>query len=280
MAKKRSSSKQSKETIVNAAETLVRRKGATGITVDQVAKEAGCAKGLVHYHFKTKRGVLEAVAQHLASDRQAAWAEAFQAADASEAIDRTWNLLTSESDDGTIRAWGSLFGTAGVLPDETVSQAQEGFATTLGNAAQLLLRQLALVARIPPGEIGWLLGAVVHGMGFQILGGGDRRELEGAYAAAWLGILSLDLGDRWSGGPSGSGPARSLRVCLRGSCGRPSSRSPRGRPGFQSRRLHPVGRRAGVQLVALSSSPRGTRALAPAPAARRPGSPRACPGTH
>ena len=191
MTKKRASSKQSKESIVKAADALVRRKGATGITVDQVAKEAGCAKGLVHYHFKTKRGVLEAVAEGLSSDRQAAWAEAFRAADAAEAIDRTWSLLTSESDDGTIRAWGSLFGTASVLPDEAVSQAQEGFAAALGASADALLRDLALVARIPPSEIGWLLGAVVHGMGFQILGGGDRQELEGAYAAAWLGILSL-----------------------------------------------------------------------------------------
>jgi AcrR family transcriptional regulator len=189
--KKRASSKQSKESIVKAAEALVRRKGATGITVDQVAKEAGCAKGLVHYHFKTKRGVLEAVAQQLASERQSAWAEAFRAADAAEAIDRTWGLLTAESDDGTTRAWGSLFGTAAVLPDEAVSQAQANFASTLGNSADALLRDLALVARIPPAEIGWLLGAVVHGMGFQILGGGDRQELEGSYAAAWLGILSL-----------------------------------------------------------------------------------------
>ena len=69
MPKKRTNSEKSKQSIVAAADALIRRKGAANVTVDQVAKEAGCAKGLVHYHFKTKRGVIEAVAQHLAASR-------------------------------------------------------------------------------------------------------------------------------------------------------------------------------------------------------------------
>lgn len=191
MAKKRTNSEQSKEAIVQAAEALVRRRAATGITVDQVAKEAGCAKGLVHYHFKTKRGVLEAVAENLAAARQANWVAAFRAMDAKTAIDQTWTLLTNESDDGTILAWNSLFGPGKVIPGDMVSQAQQSFAAALGDSADRLLKDLALVPRIPPVEIGWLLGSVVHGMGYQILSGAERSEIEGAYAAAWLGILSL-----------------------------------------------------------------------------------------
>ncbi len=191
MAKKRTNSEQSKEAIVRAAEALVRRRAATGVTVDQVAKEAGCAKGLVHYHFKTKRGVLEAVAEKLATARQANWVAAFRAPDASTAIDQTWTLLTNESDDGTILAWNSLFGPGKVIPGEMVSQVQQSFAAALGDSADRLLRDVALVPRIPLAEIGWLLGSVVHGMGYQVLSGADRGEIEGAYAAAWLGILSL-----------------------------------------------------------------------------------------
>ncbi len=191
MAKKRTNSEQSKEVIVQAAEALVRRRAATGVTVDQVAKEAGCAKGLVHYHFKTKRGVLEAVAENLAATRQANWVAAFSAPDARTAIDQTWTLLTNESDDGTILAWNSIFGPGKVIPGNLVSQVQRSFAAALGDSAYRLLRDAALVPRIPPAEIGWLLGSIVHGMGYQVLSGADRGEIEGAYAAAWLGILSL-----------------------------------------------------------------------------------------
>jgi AcrR family transcriptional regulator len=126
MAKKRTNAEQSKESIVHAAEALVRRRAATGVTVEQVAKEAGCAKGLVHYHFKTKRGVLEAVAKQLATVRQANWVAAFRAPDARTAIDQTWTLLTNESDDGTILAWNSLFGPGKVIPGEMVSRRDRG----------------------------------------------------------------------------------------------------------------------------------------------------------
>jgi AcrR family transcriptional regulator len=191
MAKKRTDSKQAKESIIGAAQDLIRQRGATGITVDQVASQAGCAKGLIHYHFKTKRGLLEAVAAHLARKRREAWVAAFRAPSPKAAIDQTWGLLTKESEDGTILGWSSMFGPGSVVPDQTVSEAAQGFGTALGDSAHRMLRDLGMVPRIPPSEIGWLLGAVVHGMGFQLLSGADRAQLEGAYAAAWLGILSL-----------------------------------------------------------------------------------------
>jgi AcrR family transcriptional regulator len=190
MAKKRTDAKQAKESIITAAQDLIRRRGAAGITVDQVATHAGCAKGLIHYHFKTKRGLLEAVAAHLSTRRRDSWVAAFSAASPKAAIDQTWGLLTTESDNGTILAWSSMFGPGSPVPDQTVSNALREFGSALGEAAHRMLRDLGSVPRIPPSEIGWLLGAVVHGMGFQLLSGADRAELEGAYAAAWLGILS------------------------------------------------------------------------------------------
>jgi AcrR family transcriptional regulator len=191
MPTKRTNSEKSKGSIVAAADALIRRKGAANITVDQVAKEAGCAKGLLHYHFKTKRGVIEAVAQHLAASRTKEWVAAFRAPTPKGALDQSWALLTKESEDGTIRAWTSMFGSGGVLPEQTVRKSVEEFAVALGGAADELLRDLDLAPSILPSENGWLLGAVVHGMGLELLSGADQGELEGAYAAAWLGILSL-----------------------------------------------------------------------------------------
>lgn len=188
MPKKRGASKDG---ILRAAELLLRKGGARSLTLDEVAGQAGCAKGLIHYHFKTKAGLLEAAAARLAQARELRWRAAFEADSPKDAIERTWAILTDESTDGTVRAWTSLFSSSGVLPDQVVSTAYRRFSTTLAEATVALSSHLGLAPTVPACEIGWLLGAVVHGMGFQLASGGDHRDLEGAYAAAWLGILAL-----------------------------------------------------------------------------------------
>lgn len=175
--------------ILGAAVELIKERGARNVTVEGVAKRAGCAKGLVHYHFKTKTGMLDAVASELVGSRCRLWAEAFDAPGPKEAIDRSWTLLMREAESGVIRAWASLL-QASVLPDRTVRDAITTFGEALGAATTRLMKRNGFEPTIPEVEIGWLLGAVVHGMGFQF-SGDSATNLEGAYAAAWLGILSL-----------------------------------------------------------------------------------------
>ena len=57
----------------------------------------------------------------------------------------------------------------------------------------MYLSKAGLKPRIPLSELGNLLAAVVHGIGKMLLAGMNQGELEGAYAAAWLGILSRTL---------------------------------------------------------------------------------------
>ena len=69
---------------------------------------------------------------------------------------------------------------------------REKFAENLCQAFTAMLRdELGLTPTIPNSEVGRLLEAVVDGMGFQLVGGTESEELEGAYSAAWLAILSL-----------------------------------------------------------------------------------------
>src|SRR3972149_10100329 len=98
---------RTRTSILDAADRLLRRGG--GGTVDEVAREARCAKGLVHYHFKTKAALLAAAAARLGERRRSRWTEAFQAPTPDAAIQRSWTLLVSESRDGTIRAWTAPF---------------------------------------------------------------------------------------------------------------------------------------------------------------------------
>jgi len=193
---------QARERILEKAEELVKQKGSAPVTIEQVARSAGVAKGLVHYHFKTKQGLMKAVAYRIAAARERNWTEAFDADTPTAALECTWSLLTHESESGAIRAWNSLLSNEDLLTDQTARSLYGEFSDALGGALiRMLQDKMDLAPTVPASEIGWLLGAIVNGMGLQLLGGANRAELEGAYAAAWLGILNLTTGR----GPSDAG---------------------------------------------------------------------------
>lgn len=53
----------SKEDILDAAERLFASRGFDGTSMREIAQEAGVAQALLHYHFKTKEGLFEAMFQ-------------------------------------------------------------------------------------------------------------------------------------------------------------------------------------------------------------------------
>lgn len=181
----------SRAAILRAAADVIRERGAGGLTTEAVARSAHCAKGLVHYHFKTKRALLQATADHLAQERQTRWVAALRAKTPQEAIKRSWDLLSGESRDGTARAWASLLADAGTLPGQTANELSTRFSGALAEGAIAVLGEIGLRPTVPALEIGWLLAAVINGTGLHLASGVSPDALEGAYAAAWLGILSL-----------------------------------------------------------------------------------------
>ena len=54
-------SKVDKETIIRAAEEVVREKGARKLTLDAVASQCGLSKGGLLHHFRTKQALLKAM---------------------------------------------------------------------------------------------------------------------------------------------------------------------------------------------------------------------------
>ena len=183
---------EARERILECAEALIRQKGADLMSIEAVAASAGSAKGLVHYHFKTKQGLMSAIAERLATTRKNRWEAAFKSPSAPEAILQTWSLLTEESSDGTLQAWQSLVGFGDRLTDGLAKKLRDNFTDSLCFGLTSMLRdELGLTPTIPDAEIALLLGAVVDGMGFQLTSGTEEAALEGAYSAAWLSILSL-----------------------------------------------------------------------------------------
>ena len=180
-----------RQAIIDAAELVLKRRGAHATSLDAVAKAAGCAKGLLSYHFQTKQRLLAEVVVKISGSREAAWSQAFDTGDPHEAIDRTWDVISNEAKSGTLRAWSSLVTLSDAVVDQAVSDSFERFRRQITGAAQELLHRAGFESTVPVDQLGWLLASVVEGMSFHLAAGADPEVLENAYAAAWLGILSL-----------------------------------------------------------------------------------------
>lgn len=183
--------KKTKDDILAAAVRTLCKEPAAGVTVEEVAREAGSAKGLVHYHFKTKDRLFAAAASRIWADRADRWHEALSATDPKSAIDASWQLLASESRTGVATACASLAVDQGEMTVQTVKEASAAFAARLAATIEGLFGRIGLTAAVPPGELGALLAAVVAGFGHQLDAGMPRTDLEAAYAAFWAGLLSL-----------------------------------------------------------------------------------------
>ncbi len=180
-----------KNNILAVAEDLIKAKGVTGTTVAEIAIGAECAKGLVNYHFGTKKSLVEIVGDRVVQKRIDSWQAALQSDNPQTAIEKSWRLLLSEAREGVLNIWEETIDRNVILTEQTVKIKHQAFSEELGRSASATLAKADLKPRIPMSELGNLLAAVVHGIGKMLSAGINPGELEGAYAAAWLGILSL-----------------------------------------------------------------------------------------
>ena len=194
MARRRAGQDRSldaRETILSAAIELLRERGGTNITTDQVATKAGCAKGLVHYHFKRKDQLLAAAAERLWQERTDAWTGALASKGPKDAIQRAWRILVGESANGTAASCATLGMRSEKLVVQSVSDGRASFSRQIAAALQQLLAHLSLEPSVPVTELGALLVATVEGIGLQLGSGAPAEELEPAWSAFWAGLLSL-----------------------------------------------------------------------------------------
>lgn len=188
---KKKESQNVKSDIRDAAVDVLREAGAQSLTVDKVAKRVGCAKSLVHYHFRTKDLLIAEAVRQLYASRKQRWSDALEGDSANSGIDRTWQLLCAESEDGTLRAAITLVSGGGKETDRSVREMRGDFAESLGSGAVRILDDLGVRITVPQHEVGWLLAAILDGIGADLTAGIPVEDLEGPYAAGWLGILSL-----------------------------------------------------------------------------------------
>jgi AcrR family transcriptional regulator len=168
--------------IEGAAIDLLASVGLTDWTVERVAKRAGCAKGLVHYHYNSKSELLARVAERMGRRRHERRLKAL-APGGPPSIDRLWIDLTTEVNDGEAAAWLALLS----LPDPRVREsmlARMNEVEELGRAAIGAFGIDGVAA-----EVGHLLEIVTNGTQIALVRGDDPVLAQEAYHRFWLGLL-------------------------------------------------------------------------------------------
>jgi len=169
--------------IVEAAKSILLREGLSGWTVERVAREAGCAKGLVHYHFHSKWELLALVASNLRRERIERRAAAFRRQGAA-ALDALWEVLLAEVETGECAAWLGLV----TLSDPLVRDALPPTGDDLRSLAAEVASALGVSG--PPLETMRVVMASLDGIQVPLLLGDSPTVVREMYDRFWLAVLT------------------------------------------------------------------------------------------
>lgn len=164
-----------RQQLIDSTIAVLARKGYAGLTVADVAKEAGLSAGIVIFHFNSKDELLAAVLGALAAEYRAHWEASMKAA-GPKAADRLKALLLSDFDTEVytrekLAAWVAFWGEIQGRP--FYDQICAGFDTERQAATEELCRQVI-------SEGGYALDANLTMRGLESLGDGLWVGLGGA----------------------------------------------------------------------------------------------------
>ena len=154
-----------KERIVSATIKLLQKHGPVATTTDRVAVAAGCAKGLVHYHFRTKSALWSEIVQTLGKRRHERWAKAFSGA--KWAVTDTWKIVLADRREGIVRLIASIGGEDRDT-DDAISSVTQQFSRTMTEAVRRFLDRMEMDPGVPIEQLGWSLSSVLHGTIIQL----------------------------------------------------------------------------------------------------------------
>lgn len=165
----------SRSMLVEATASVIAREGLTGCSVQAIAARAGCAKGLMNYHFRSKDELLAEVAVRLADARAKRRLQALGGR-GTRALDALWEVLVDEVASGDARAWFALV-VERRLPRnlDLETRIAEAGAAALG----------LTTGTVPPDA----LIAGLDGVQLRLMQGCDPVRLRDAYDRLWLSVV-------------------------------------------------------------------------------------------
>jgi AcrR family transcriptional regulator len=178
-----------KSAILDAAITVIARRGVRGFRVEQVAEEAGVAVSLLYYYFRSRNGLVQATLDH-ANERAATSVRA--GGDGRETVELTLLAELDAAARDTSVVWGEVLASA-VFEADLRDQMREASDTW----AELVARAIAagvedgsipegvdprlaaerLTALVDGLSSRWLAGVVDRERARELLSGGIAREL-------------------------------------------------------------------------------------------------------
>jgi AcrR family transcriptional regulator len=164
-----------RQQLIDSTIAVLARKGYAGLTVADVAKEAGLSAGIVIFHFNSKDELLAAVLGALAAEYRTHW-EASMTAAGAKAGERLKALLLSDFDTDIytrekLAAWVAFWGEIQGRP--FYDQICAGFDAERQAATEALCRQVIA-------EGGYALDPALTARGLESLGDGLWVGLGGA----------------------------------------------------------------------------------------------------
>jgi AcrR family transcriptional regulator len=167
--------------ILDASVSVLLSRGLNGWSVDRVSQQAGCAKGLVNYHFGSKASLLASSAESIAERREQRRTEALSSAHGADAVDALWSTVVDDARSGTFAAWIELAALR--------ASARSGWDPVA--PAGRLRSELAKALEVQLDDLpdGLTLTALLDGMSLALLEGAPESNVQTAYQMAWPGLL-------------------------------------------------------------------------------------------
>jgi AcrR family transcriptional regulator len=178
------------ERILRAAATRLAVSGASALTMQEVAEEAGVSKGLIHYHFHDKDTLLARLVLWITEALVRRESEALLASTPHGAIDDLWRWLEAELERGHVRALVELAGWRAGDVSDAAAEAMRVRRMTATASAERLFALLALRPRVPPILLGDLLVTFTDGLA-SVPAGVGGTESRAAFDVLWLALLGL-----------------------------------------------------------------------------------------
>lgn len=181
MARRPGNSRVTTEVILGAALKVLGSHSIAQWTVDQVAAEAGCAKGLVLYHFKSKDALLVRVAERVHENLRSRRFSALGSAKGAASLDRLWAAMVSDVKSGEFALWLGLLGDSKTR--KAASHTGEDDRQLVAGAAQ------AMGIATESAALG-LISPALDGFALALVQGRNEADVREGYDEFWLGVLS------------------------------------------------------------------------------------------
>lgn len=201
--KRTNKGEKTRENILQAAELILHKQGYAGLTTRDVASHAGVQLSQIHYHFKSRRGLLLGLFEELNNRLLRRQTEMF-ANDLP--LWRQWKLacdyLDEDLDSGYVRILNELAAAGWSDPEigQAVRNAMAGWNQLLTDAARRGGERFGGLGPFAPEDVAALVSSVFVGAEINVLSGHENAKVPVRRALRRFGELIRQFEEMAKGG--------------------------------------------------------------------------------